>query len=298
MFTLAHLSDPHLAPLPPARLLELGGKRLTGWLNWKRKRHLVHDRATLKALLADLQAQASDHIAVTGDIANIGLPAEYARGREWLASLGPARDVSFIPGNHDIYVAGCAEMAAREWGAHMRGDDIADSLGDSFPYSRRRGPLALIGVSSGVVTAPFMATGEIGPAQLQRLAALLDMLKGEKLLRVVMIHHPPVSLAAHHKRLIDAGALKAVIASHGAELLLHGHDHRAMLNWLDGPDGARVPAIGVPSASAKPGMDHEPAGYNLYRIDGVAGAWRCEMVSRGMSLDGKVTERTHATLFG
>ena len=128
MFTLAHLSDPHLAPLPPASLVELAGKRLTGWLNWKRKRHLVHDRATLKALLADLQAQGPDAIAVTGDIVNIGLAAEYARGREWLASLGPARDVSFIPGNHDIYVAGCAEMAAREWGAYMQGD-----AGESFP---------------------------------------------------------------------------------------------------------------------------------------------------------------------
>lgn len=284
-FTLAHLSDPHLAPLPPATILELAGKRLTGWLNWRRKRHLVHDRAVLAGLVADMQAQKPDHIAVTGDIANIGLPAEYARGRDWLASLGPAHDVSFIPGNHDIYVAGCADMAAREWGAHMRGD-----AGESFPYTRRRGPLALIGVSSGVVTAPFMATGEVGEAQLQKLGALLDTLKDESLFRVVTIHHPPVSLAAHHKRLIDADALKAVIAAHGAELLLHGHDHRGMLNWLDGPDGARVPAVGVPSASAKPGMDHDPAGYNLYRIDGKDEGWSCEMISRGIGVDGAVTE--------
>ncbi|MCX7298597.1 MAG: metallophosphoesterase [Hyphomicrobiales bacterium] len=286
MFTLAHLSDPHLAPLPPARLVELAGKRLTGWLNWQRKRHLVHDRATLKALLADLQAQGPDHIAVTGDIANIGLPAEYARGREWLASLGPARDVSFIPGNHDIYVAGCAGMAAQAWSANMQGD-----AGESFPYVRRRGPVALIGLSSGVVTAPFMATGEVGPAQLQKLAALLDMFKAEKLFRVVLIHHPPVSLAAHHKRLIDADALKAAIAAHGAELLLHGHDHRSMLNWLDGPEGSKVPAVGVPSASAKsskilPGMDHDPAGYNLYRIKGRDEGWSCEMISRGFNATG------------
>ena len=284
-FTLAHLSDPHLAPLPPASLRELAGKRLTGWLNWRRKRHLVHDRAVLAGLVADMQAQKPDHIAVTGDIANIGLPAEYARGRDWLASLGPAHDVSFIPGNHDIYVAGCADMAAREWGAHLRGD-----AGESFPYTRRRGPLALIGVSSGVVTAPFMATGEVGEAQLQKLGALLDTLKDESLFRVVTIHHPPVSLAAHHKRLIDADALKAVIAAHGAELLLHGHDHRGMLNWLDGPDGARVPAVGVPSASAKPGMDHDAAGYNLYRIDGKDEGWSCEMISRGIGVDGAVTE--------
>ncbi|HEY0302910.1 MAG TPA: metallophosphoesterase, partial [Rhizomicrobium sp.] len=231
MFTLAHLSDPHLAPLPTARLMELAGKRLTGWINWRHKRHLVHDRAVLKAIIADLRAQGPDAIAVTGDIVNIGLPEEYARGRNWLASLGSARDVSFIPGNHDIYVAGCAELAARAFAVNMRGD-----AGETFPYVRRRGPVALIGLSSGVMTAPFMATGELGRAQLERLSGILDALKAEKLFRVVTIHHPPVSLAAHHKRLIDAEALRSVIAAHGAELLLHGHDHRAMLNWLDGPD--------------------------------------------------------------
>ncbi|MDO8875770.1 MAG: metallophosphoesterase [Pseudolabrys sp.] len=293
MFTLAHLSDPHLAPLPVASFLELAGKRLTGWLNWQRKRRLMHDRAVLERIVADIAAQKSDHIAVTGDIANIGLPAEYTRGREWLDALGSGADVSFIPGNHDIYVAGCAEMAARAWGAHMRGDDD-----ESFPYARRRGNVALIGVSSGGVTAPFMATGEVGAAQLGKLGALLDRLKAEKLFRVVMIHHPPVSLSPHHKRLIDAEAFKAVIAAHGAELVLHGHDHLNMLNWLAGPDGEQVPAVGVPSASATPGMDHDAAGYNLYRIDGAPGAWHCEMVSRGIGEDGRVSERQRLALFG
>ncbi len=291
MFTLAHLSDPHLAPLPVASFFELAGKRLTGWLNWQRKRHLVHDRAVLRAIVADLQAQGPDHIAITGDIANIGLPAEYAHGRGWLESLGASRDVSFIPGNHDIYVAGCAELAAREWGAQMRDDD-----GDSLPYVRRRGPVALIGVSSGIATPPFMATGEVGPAQLQKLGQLLDALKAEGLFRVMMIHHPPISESSHHKRLLDADALKDVIAAHGAELLLHGHDHLNMVNWLDGPDRRRVPAVGVPSASAKPGMEHDPAGYNLYRIDGASGAWRCEMISRGMDENGKVSEVKRAVL--
>jgi 3',5'-cyclic AMP phosphodiesterase CpdA len=293
MFTLAHLSDPHLAPLPVASFLELAGKRLTGWLNWQRKRHLVHDRAVLKAIIADMRAQGPDHIAVTGDIANIGLPAEYAQGREWLESLGAARDVSFIPGNHDIYVAGCAELAAREWRAQMRGDD-----NESFPYVRRRGTVALIGVSSGIATAPFMATGEVGPAQLQKLGGLLDALKAEGLFRVMMIHHPPVSDSPAHKRLLDAGALKDVIAAHGAELLLHGHDHLNMINRLDGPNGTHVPAVGVPSASAKPGMDHDPAGYNLYRIGGAPGDWRCEMISRGMANDGKIAEQKRVALIG
>ena len=49
-----------------------------------------------------------------------------------------------------------------------------------------------------------------------------------------------------------------------------------------------VPAVGVPSASADLGGQYDPAAYNLYFIDGRPGAWRCEMMSRGLSADGIV----------
>ena len=55
MFVLAHLSDPHLAPLPPGRLRELASKRLFGYVNWHRRRHRVHRRETLDALTDDLR---------------------------------------------------------------------------------------------------------------------------------------------------------------------------------------------------------------------------------------------------
>jgi hypothetical protein len=38
----------------------------------------------------------------------------------------------------------------------------------------------------------------------------------------------------------------------------------------------------VPSASAALRGDRDPAGYNLYRIAGEPGRWRCEVVSRGL----------------
>ena len=97
MFTLAHLSDPHLAPLPKPRAAELIGKRITGYINWQRSRRFIHDSDVLAKIVADLRAQAPDHIAVTGDIANIALPAEFTRGRDWLQSLGPPDNVSFVP---------------------------------------------------------------------------------------------------------------------------------------------------------------------------------------------------------
>ena len=85
---------------------------------------------------------------------------------------------------------------------------------------------------------------------------------------------------------------------HGAELVLHGHDHLHMINWLNGPNGSRVPAVGVPSASAAPGTSKDAAAYNLYAIDGAPGAWRCELTSRGIGPDGAVMQQRRLTLLG
>jgi 3',5'-cyclic AMP phosphodiesterase CpdA len=293
MFTLAHLSDPHL-PLPEPRVTELFGKRITGYINWRRNRRFIHDRAVLDTLTADLKQQKTDHIAVTGDIVNIAAQAEFPPGAAWLASLGSAHEVSFVPGNHDIYVAAGGRYAAQAWGEYMSGD----SGGIGFPYVRRRGPLALIGLSTGVPTLPGMATGTLGARQTEALTALLSDLKNERAFRVVLIHHPPVSEAGWHKRLTDAVRLKRALAAAGAELLLHGHDHRRMLNWLEGPAGTRVPAVGVPSASASPATAKQAAAYNLYFIDGEPGAWSCQVKSRGVGRGGKVTEAQLMTLWG
>jgi 3',5'-cyclic AMP phosphodiesterase CpdA len=294
MFTLAHLSDPHLAPLPAPRWSELIGKRVTGYINWHKKRCYIHDAATLATIVADIKTQTLDHVAVTGDIANIGLAAEFPRGRDWLEGLGSAQDVTLVPGNHDIYVREAAVLAARQWGAYMSDDE---GIG-GFPFVRRRNNVALIGLSTGVPTAPFLATGWLGAKQLAELAATLNKLRTENVFRVVLIHHPPATEAAQHKRLLDAHVLKRVIAAHGADLLLHGHDHLYMLNWLDGPNGTRVPAMGVPSASAAPDSGKDSAAYNLYRIDGTRGAWRCELISRGVASSGEVAQQKRVMLIG
>jgi len=294
MLTLAHLSDPHLAPLPVASWSELVGKRATGYINWQRKRRFVHDPDTLAAIVADMKKQAPAHIAVTGDIANIGLAAEFPQGRDWLARLGSAQDVTFVPGNHDIYVRDAVKFVGRQWGAYMSDDDGVGG----FPFVRRRSNVALIGLSTGVPTAPFLATGWLGANQLAELAVVLNKLKNEDAFRVVLIHHPPVTAAPKHKRLLDALVLKRLIAEHGADLLLHGHDHVHMINWLNGPNGTRVPAVGVPSASAGRRTDKDPAAYNLYQIGGSRGAWRCELISRGLDSSGEIAQQKRVTLVG
>src|SRR5439155_1048453 len=154
------------------------------------------------------------------------------------------------------------------------------------------GPLALIGLSSAVPTAPFMATGRLGAAQLRDLAAMLERGAHEERFRVVLIHHPAMSpLARHFKRLVDGRKFRATLAHCGAELVLHGHDRAHSRDWLEGRN-ARIPIIGVPSASAMPSNASEGAAYNLYRIDGTAGTWQVEMISRAIAPDGvSVVER-------
>ena len=285
MFVLAHLSDLHMAATP--RLADLAGKRGLGFINWQRKRKYVHRPEALEAITRDVARCGADHIAVTGDLVNLSLPPEYLRARQWLDSLGAAADVTVVPGNHDVYVPQARPCPAAYWGDFMRGDGDNEHRG--FPFLRRRGPLALIALCSGVPTGPFLATGRLGREQLERLARALEETKES--FRVVLIHHPPASPPRRHlRRLTDAAEFRGVLAAKGAELLLHGHDHRNAIAWLDGP-GAMIPAVGVASASACARHGGEDAaGYHIFRIEGQAGAWRCELIARELDADGGVGE--------
>ena len=278
-FTLAHLSDPHLPPLPTPKLRDLAGKRALGYLNWTRNRHKYHRREVLDALVSDMQAQDPDHIAVTGDLVNLALEAEFAPARAWLESVGAPDRVTVIPGNHDAYVRVTQHRFADVLRHYLDGDD-APRAGAPFPYLRRRGPLALISVSSAVPTAPLMATGRLGRAQLDALERVLAQLSAEPTFRVLLIHHPLRS-DARTKRLTDSLELRALLLRHGVELILHGHDHVHSTIWIEGPKGS-IPAIGVPSASALAHGRHPAAAYNLFSIAREGEAWRCEQTVRGI----------------
>jgi 3',5'-cyclic AMP phosphodiesterase CpdA len=285
-FTLAHLSDPHLPPLPAARLRDLASKRALGYLNWTRNRHKYHRREVLDALVADIRAQAPDHIAVTGDLVNLALEAEFAPSRAWLESVGEAARVTVIPGNHDAYVRATKHRAAEAWGDYLRGD--VDGGNGAFPFVRRRGPVALIGVSSAVPSPPLMATGKLGQAQMQALDRILAKLASEQAFRVLLVHHPLHS-ASRVKRLTDSRQLRALIKQHGVELVLHGHDHIHSTMWLEGPRG-EIPAIGVPSASAVAHGRYPDAAFNMFAIERADGAWRVEQTVRGVDRDMRVKQ--------
>jgi len=106
----------------------------------------------------------------------------------------------------------------------------------------------------------------------------------------VLIHHPPLpGQAKRFRGLEDAAELQAVLSRHGAELVLHGHNHRNMLAWCAARGGS-VPVVGAPSAALGHPHKGEPlARYNLYRIEGPP--WSIELVGRGLEeAGGKIVE--------
>jgi 3',5'-cyclic AMP phosphodiesterase CpdA len=288
-FLLAHLYDPHLAPLPRPRLFDLIGKRGIGYINWRRNRHRVHHRDVLDALVADLKQQRPDHVAVTGDLVNIALPEEITRATHWIRTLGAPADVTLVPGNHDAYVQRAVPQAMSAWADFMRGDNAATAT-EVFPFVRRRGPLTLIGVSTAVPTAPFMATGRLGNTQLAALERILRQLDDAPSCRVLLIHHPlRSSKQRHHARLTDSDQLLDVLRRHRVDLVLHGHDHRHAVTWIDGP-ATRIPVVGVPSASIAHGSHREAAAYNLFAIERHDNEWRIAMTTRGFARADTIAE--------
>jgi 3',5'-cyclic AMP phosphodiesterase CpdA len=284
-FTIAHISDPHLGPAPMPRRGELTAKRLMGYVNWKRGRERLNDMKALARLVEDMLAQKPDHVAVTGDLVNIALAAEFERAAKWLEGLGSPSDVSFTPGNHDAYVRAAMPALARVFAPWTTSDHPRAS--ETFPYLRMREGVALIGLSSGVPTGPFMATGTLGKRQLRDFGELLRETGTQDVARVVLLHHPPLARGSTALRsLTDAREFERIVGEHGAEAILHGHAHRRLMHAIRSRQARTVagdvPVLGAPSAAADARNLNERAAYHLVRIERVGERWRVSARSRGL----------------
>ena len=272
-FLLAHVTDPHFRGFSGASPGDFAGKRAVGALNVVVNRVRKHKMELLEALRLDLRAHAPDHLALTGDLANVSLTGEWRSALAWIDGCGLEADaISVIPGNHDAYVQ--SVVASREFerlfAAYMTSDLPREA---DYPYVQLRDELALIGVSSSVATGDLGAWGMIGEAQLARLEAALAAPEVGGKTRVVLIHHPPVLHKDGEKRnLRDRGALASVLARAGAELVLHGHDHEDQRAELRGPGGRPIPVIGAGSASYTGGPERRSR-YSVYEIDGRSITW-------------------------
>ena len=130
----------------------------------------------------------------------------------------------------------------------------------------------------------------MGSDQRQRLAAALRSLQQRGFYRVVLIHHPPApGLAKKIRALSDAVEVKAILETEGAELVLHGHNHKRSLNFLESKSG-RIPIVGVPSASMANTHRHDMAAWNLYTIARSKGTWQTKVSIRNWNAEKKLMQ--------
>jgi 3',5'-cyclic AMP phosphodiesterase CpdA len=272
--TLIHLSDFHVCRPETAPWSAFWNKRTLSVLSWKIRRARAHHSGVFDRLAEAAGRIAADQVTVTGDLTQLGLPAEFDLAVEHLCRLGPPDKVFVVPGNHDALVAGPAAETLAGTSGYLASDPPHETGRPRFPTLRVCGRIALIGVSSAHPTPPLSAAGSIGADQLARLAALLQSCGQKALFRVILIHHPPLADGvAPRKRLLDAAALHAVIARHGAELALHGHTHRRSRGRLVGPEGL-VPVFGISSATATGGDRLHRAAFHVFRIYAAGQGWR------------------------
>ena len=285
-FVLVHLSDPHIACVSPVKKRDLLNKRLFGYLRWRLFRKRAHQDEILSILQEDLKSTRPDHIAVTGDLTHLGLPAEFKKAQMWLRSLGTPAQVTVVPGNHDAYVRSDWNQTFAWWLDYMMSDQPyrhstrVSGFDDMFPTLRVRGQIALIGVCSAHPSAPGLAIGTIGEPQLNKLEAVLKQTAAQGLLRIVAIHHPPLSgIESWRRRLTDARSLRRLVARCGAELILHGHVHKAAHHTLSTPSG-RTAVVGATSASSSSLTYQRRACYYIYTIMASENAWDVHIAQR------------------
>lgn len=269
MSTLAHLSDLHATPVRVDRVGEFLNKRALGLISWKLHQRRVHRPEVIGALLRDLKTQRPGHVVVTGDLTNAALEEGFVAIARGLRFIGGPEWITVVPGNHDAYVPIPASRSWNHWAEYMVSDEaVFDTsvLLRDFPTLRVRDGLALVGICSARPSGFLLATGTVGEDQLARLESLLGELRKRELCRVVLSHYPPTNRGlSWRRRLTDSAALREVLACSGAELVLHGHRHRACFDTVPGPEGP-IPVVGVRSASDVGAKKNRRAQYHIYDI--------------------------------
>lgn len=296
---IAHFSDLHVLSLEGVGFRRYLNKRFTGLANlalrrapleelsglaravgervpgeWRRKD--VHRATYVRAVAREVGRVGVDHVAITGDLTNLSLEAEFLAARDILEGelhLEPS-EVSIVPGNHDVYTRGAlrGRRFTEYFAEYTRGDlDVGVDVGPGhFPYVKLRGPCAVIGLSSAVPRLPFVAAGEIGLPQLEALSRALEHPEVRRRLPVILVHHPPErpsgTVKAVMESLRDGGRLYERLRGLGRGLVLHGHLHRRKQHRIVTDAGSLLVA-GAASASLHHEQETRMSGFNVYDID-------------------------------
>ena len=268
---IAHLSDLHILDLKNVGFRRFFSRRMLGGLNLLSFRHEAHSAAVFERLLEDLLDQRPDHVVITGDVSNLALESEFERVAAYLRLMWDYHSVSIVPGNHDYYTPGAIRTRRFEKAFYpYMFPDFTDMDVSLYPYAKPLGPVTLFGMCSATHNAPLYARGEVDADQIERFVHLVNEPQHRRSYKVVLIHHNLYERRAWSDfsgTLVNRKELADLFLVNGIDLVLHGHDHTAHIDFLHG-GGRRIPTVGSGSSTATSRHPLHAARYNLYTFDG------------------------------
>ena len=234
MTLIAHLTDPHLLEddrhCRPWRL-----RARISYLSLGRPLDAQSRRRGFASALRTVRLARADHVVVTGDLTEDGVPGQFEAVAEELAASGLRPDaVTLVPGNHDIYSGPTAWQRAlagplRPWAA------------SSTPAEPVAVGGALIVPVSTLLAQPLLRSAGAIPAEVIRRLSELARLG---LPLVIAQHHDPHPHWLWPAQWVDGlqtcAAEMQLLRTHPNAYVLHGHSHRRGDRSVPSGDAPRV----------------------------------------------------------
>jgi 3',5'-cyclic AMP phosphodiesterase CpdA len=224
--------------------------------------------ARLARALDEAKQSGADHVVISGDLTEMGTPAQYDVFAEVLhdAALDPTR-VTLVPGNHDAYTSPDGWQRALEGPLAAFAPSSAGAGPRAAGKIVERGGAVMLPIDTSRHQSVILSGGEVD----RDTADALERRLGDPGLRekavVVVQHHPPFAHAARAWQWIDGlrggSHLTDLLARHPRVQVLHGHMHRLVDRVVGGLGKCRV--FGAPAVvEDTPGR----ARIRLYEVEG------------------------------
>lgn len=253
MRRIAHLSDVHT--LDPGRGRSSARYRMaTKFVSLGRPVDPRARACKLARALEAAKASGADHIVISGDLTEMGDPAEFEHFASVLADAGMPEDgVTLVPGNHDAYTSGA------EWRRALKGPLRGYAKASATEPGKivERGDVAFLPIDTTCFQSIARSGGTFTPDAARSVQARIDdpALRDKAL--VLVMHHPPFM---HHRNpmsqwidgLRGCTHVLDMLARHPRLQILHGHLHRVVDRIVDlgkGVAGAatRARVFGAPA---------------------------------------------------